>query len=624
MTILLTDRARGRLERYLAEVRDVVARCGEADPDEVVAGIREHVDAELAAAGLDEPVTAEALDRVLERLGAPERWHEATSGSAPAARTAPTAFTPLLAFALAVTGALIAAFAMPLPGLTLIAFGALAARAALEGGASFEGSSGGLLRLYWTTAVFALVGAVALAPAAVLWGSAQIGGAIDHWANPGAPPVPGTRSTTYWWRVAGAALAVSAVWWAALAMIALRWPHLANRLLGPAPLRLTRRFVIAFGLPAVVGLGGASCNPAPAVQVDAPPTSTVAIDSAYLTTIDSVRRLLAPLANHGVAISVAVHQGGRPIWVEGMGPVGPDEDQPADPQETLFRVYSLSKPLTAAAGARLMEAGALDPDAPVQRYVPGFPAKDRPVTVMGLATHRAGVRHYETGEAHMRRRCERPADALHFFADDPLLGTANIGQEHYSSWGFVLLSAALEGAAGEPFAKVVRDGVLAPSGMTATRLDDGSVQGPGQAPPLAESGDSVAAANVVDNSCKFGAGAYLSTAADMARFGVALVDGTLLSPPSLQLFLRGGDRYRAQGVGVGGTAFLLAHQPSTTSIALLANVSGETLGPELQRAFRVLEEGFVLPAALILGRQIQTAHHGQWPPEGGVPPQGSA
>lgn len=47
-------------------------------------------------------------------------------------------------------------------------------------------------------------------------------------------------------------------------------------------------------------------------------------------------------------------------------PCGPD---------TVMRIASISKPLTAAAVARVWEEGKLDLDAPVQKYVPEFPEK---------------------------------------------------------------------------------------------------------------------------------------------------------------------------------------------------------------------------------------------------------
>lgn len=333
-----------------------------------------------------------------------------------------------------------------------------------------------------------------------------------------------------------------------------------------------------------------ACDPPPP---DMPPVRTVVAMEAYRSALDSVRTLLRPIAARGVGIAVAVQRGDSVLWVEGIGTADAKGPDPLHPYETLFRVYSLAKPMTAAAGARLMEAGQLDPAAPVQRYVPSFPEKSRPVTVMELATHQSGIRHYQGGEAQSDMHCETVQDALRIFADDPLL-EIEPGSESYSSWGFVLLSATIESAAGEPFPEAMRSLVLDPAAMSRTPLGAPDIPLP-RAAALAESPSGVVPADPVDNSCKWGAGAYLSTAPDIARFGVAMFDGTLLSPPSAQLFLQGADTYRAQGIGSGGTAFLSSHAPSGTSLALLANVSGESLGPALQEAFAVMVELFTSP-----------------------------
>ena len=55
----------------------------------------------------------------------------------------------------------------------------------------------------------------------------------------------------------------------------------------------------------------------------------------------------------------------------------------------MFRIGSVSKPLTAIAVAQLVQQGKLDLDAPVQRYVPSFPEKPWPVTTRELAGHLA-------------------------------------------------------------------------------------------------------------------------------------------------------------------------------------------------------------------------------------------
>jgi CubicO group peptidase (beta-lactamase class C family) len=336
--------------------------------------------------------------------------------------------------------------------------------------------------------------------------------------------------------------------------------------------------------------GGCATSPESDPPVE-PPIQTAAWTTTHETSIDSVRSLLLPLAAEGVGISLAVYRGGEPVWIEGMGYADLAARRPVAPATTRFRVYSLSKPMTAVAGGRQMESGVLDPAVPIQRYLPSFPEKDRPVTAMALATHRAGIRHYVEGEAQNQHHCANIADALSLFADDPLLPSEGPA-EVYSSWGFVLLSAVIEAAGGVSFSELMGNLVLRPVGMADTALDDGT-PGPDHAAVYAEADGRAAPAEPVDNSCKWGAGAYLSTAPDMARFGIAMFDGMLLAPPSQQLFLRGAESYRAQGVGAGGTAFLLTHPGSATSIVLLSNVSGESWGPRLQAAFEVMGELFV-------------------------------
>jgi serine beta-lactamase-like protein LACTB len=67
-----------------------------------------------------------------------------------------------------------------------------------------------------------------------------------------------------------------------------------------------------------------------------------------------------------------------------------------------FRVGSVSKPMTAAAAATIVEAGRLDLDAPIQRYVPSFPEKAHPITTRQLDGHLAGIRGYDGDENFIR------------------------------------------------------------------------------------------------------------------------------------------------------------------------------------------------------------------------------
>lgn len=314
--------------------------------------------------------------------------------------------------------------------------------------------------------------------------------------------------------------------------------------------------------------------------------------SALDEEVARARAILSRLAEQAVGLSVAVAREGRIVWSEAYGYRELEAGQAAAPT-TVFRLYSLSKPMTAVAAARLLEQGRLDANAPVQRYVPEFPDKRAPITPMQLATHMSGIRHYANeAEARSGRHCSSVADALEIFDDDPLVHSPGTN-ETYSSWGYVLLSAVLEGATGERYEQAMADLVFQPLGLSSPLIDDPGQYLPARARFYQEAAPSTfAPAEEVDNTCKWGAGAWLGTAEDVARFGLALVDEPLLQPQTRQLFLRGRSVYRAQGVGVGGAAFLVVDDERNLSIGLLSNAIGETLGPALQTAVNRLHEIF--------------------------------
>lgn len=86
----------------------------------------------------------------------------------------------------------------------------------------------------------------------------------------------------------------------------------------------------------------------------------------------------------GLSLTVAVD--GKIVYSEGFGYADLEERVPAW-TTTKFRIGSISKPLTAVGLMELVEAGKVDLDAPVQKYVPSFPDKGSPITVRMVASH---------------------------------------------------------------------------------------------------------------------------------------------------------------------------------------------------------------------------------------------
>src|ERR1700733_10870130 len=131
--------------------------------------------------------------------------------------------------------------------------------------------------------------------------------------------------------------------------------------------------------------------------------SSWAVASSLPEVVSEVRsRILADLAPKVPGLSVAVAEDGKLIWSEGFGFADLDARKPVT-SETLFRIGSVSKTLTAAGLMLLVEKGKVDLDVDIHRYVPDFPDKGHPINTRQLAGHLAGFRHYRGREFYLNR-----------------------------------------------------------------------------------------------------------------------------------------------------------------------------------------------------------------------------
>jgi CubicO group peptidase (beta-lactamase class C family) len=278
---------------------------------------------------------------------------------------------------------------------------------------------------------------------------------------------------------------------------------------------------------------GAAASPAarPAHQVELARPLPAPLAEAVATVVsDEMSRLGVP------GLSIAIGEGGELRFAAGFGWADVENEVPAT-AETTYRLASVSKPMTAVAALQLAERGRLDLDEPVSRRCPSWPQKPWPVTARQLLCHQGGVRGYRPGEPLQLRRFTSIPEALVVFRDDPLAyepGTA----VSYTTYGYCLLGCVVEGAAGRPFAEVLRDEVFAPAGMTATAVDDARVLIPRRASGYVRSqtGELLNSA-MVDVTYKVPGGGLCGTAPDVARFGLALLAGRLLGRATLQQML---------------------------------------------------------------------------------------
>ncbi len=233
-------------------------------------------------------------------------------------------------------------------------------------------------------------------------------------------------------------------------------------------------------------------------------------------------------------LSVSVGVAGDIVWAEGFGWANLETSVPVTPVMR-FRIGHVSKALTSAGVGLLLENGRLHLDDEIQRYVPGFPRKQWPITLRQLMGHVAGVRHYRDTEWGDKPsvHCERASEGWRSFADDPLLFEPET-HYRYSTYGWVLVSAAVEAAANEPFFAFMRTQIFTPLGMADTTSDSPKESVPDRATSYYRNFKRELTTNV-DYSCFAGAGAFLSTPSDLVRFGMAVTGGKFLLPATVSM-----------------------------------------------------------------------------------------
>jgi CubicO group peptidase (beta-lactamase class C family) len=232
-------------------------------------------------------------------------------------------------------------------------------------------------------------------------------------------------------------------------------------------------------------------------------------------------------------ISVGVVENGEYEWGGGFGFADLENNSRAS-EHTLFRLASISKPLTATAAMQLWERGQLDLDAPVQKYCPAFPEKPWPITTRQVMGHLGGIRHYKSGspdeqEIGNTKHFDNPIQAgLDFFKNDALVSEPGT-QFHYSTQGYTLVGCVIEGAAKGKYVDFVRQNVFIPAGMEHTQADDrfAIIRDRTRFYQKTESG-AVQNADFLDSSYKIPGGGWLSSAEDMAKFEVAILHDKLI------------------------------------------------------------------------------------------------
>ena len=235
----------------------------------------------------------------------------------------------------------------------------------------------------------------------------------------------------------------------------------------------------------------------------------------------------------GLAVGVVRH--GSLAWFHGHGVADVAAGTPID-QDTVFRIASVTKTITAIAVMQLLEQGLVDLDAPANDYLNAYrliPARPgfRPATLRHLLTHTAGVRAVREPSDLFRpalgwgTRAGRPVPPLAGYYRGGLHIDVEPGTKWaYSNHGFATLGQIVEDVSGIPLGRYFRERVFGPLGM-----DHSDLTRTGRVRPRLATGYVLRSRGlraVTDREVvPAGGGSVYSTTGDMARYAAALLGG---------------------------------------------------------------------------------------------------
>lgn len=244
---------------------------------------------------------------------------------------------------------------------------------------------------------------------------------------------------------------------------------------------------------------------------------------------NQIQALIVPQAEAELSSGVIlVARGNQILFQQAYGFANWELRVPNSPA-TRFGIASITKPMTETLVHMLAEAGRLNLDTPVERYLPGFPRGPEGgiPTVRHLVTHRSGVPHRVTS-AIDETQVLHPADMVERVRQTGLLfepGTRTL----YSSAGYTCLARVIEVIEEKPFDSVLSERVFRPAGMSSTSGETGQLLMPERAMPyrLGASGRQIVVKNAPYKDLRFltGAGSVYATAEDLLHFVQAIRTG---------------------------------------------------------------------------------------------------
>jgi CubicO group peptidase (beta-lactamase class C family) len=272
-----------------------------------------------------------------------------------------------------------------------------------------------------------------------------------------------------------------------------------------------------------------------------------------------VPQLLQKYSEPGLV--VAMVDGCQPAFARGFGLADKARTRRAE-SSTVFQMGSISKTLAAWGVLRLVEAGRVDLDAPVDRYLKRWhlPADSNAVkvTVRRLLSHTAGISLPSVGGVNAGEPLPTLLDELEGRGSSAGTGPVSVtslpGTKYeYSGGGYAILQLLIEDVSGKPFARYMHDEVFAPLRMSHTTFGWSGDVAATVATPYSDKDGSALPHRLYS---ALGAAGLYSTADDMSKFLMAhctresVAPGArVIHPETLAAMMRAAEQAPRYGLG---------------------------------------------------------------------------
>ena len=237
------------------------------------------------------------------------------------------------------------------------------------------------------------------------------------------------------------------------------------------------------------------------------------------------------------SVSAGLSEKNKIVWTDYVGSIDLENNVPAE-KNSLYRVASISKSITAVAVMQLVEQGKIKLDSDARNYLPYLPAKKWRFTVRQLLNHTSGIRNYKSEEEfNSKINFKSVRDAMMYIGMDSLEyqpGTKYV----YSTLAYNLLAGIIEQVSGLSYESYLQKNIFEPLKMASTKLDFYDKIIPNRAKGYQKNSlRQFENAPIADLTIKFPGGGILSTVEDLLKFSNGLLQNKLIKKQTLDTML---------------------------------------------------------------------------------------